>query len=470
MSAGSPIRDHMMRRRGSVETASSNLNSALHGDPKPKAEPNTSMQGGIYDLMRKGLLRQMGFYRDQLEFTIKVRTLFDSFDDDGSGQITGQELRMSMKAFDIQLSNREMQGLMARFDSDGNGSIDCTEFEDMVKDLIPAPEFDVGGIFLDQKLKATFTKIDTNGDGTLDKDELHEGLRRLGLVMKDDQLKRIMKAADTDGDGTLDYDEFCQFYSKYDTRKKLGPAELARIDKKWSPPDDVVIDSDPRCVPGAKVIIRREYEKRRGYRKFLGVGVLVRACVDGTSGRWQVKFPGAPETFLHTGRCGIQELSFVAETASEGMKEQAKGGAQLLQALLKRNAEGDASGEVGLDTESEEREIADFRSPSHPHSYRGRFWREMLGDFGGKCSAILAGSVGRFWREMLGDFGGKWRAILAGNVGRFWRDSLEARGEIDLRFLVPVPPSHPQETPLLIARGATLASVLQTPCTPPLLD
>jgi hypothetical protein len=35
--------------------------------------------------MRKGLLRQMGFYRDQLEFTIKVRTLFDSFDDDGSG-------------------------------------------------------------------------------------------------------------------------------------------------------------------------------------------------------------------------------------------------------------------------------------------------------------------------------------------------------------------------------------------------
>jgi hypothetical protein len=35
--------------------------------------------------MRKGLLKQMGFYRDQLEFSIKVRALFDSFDDDGSG-------------------------------------------------------------------------------------------------------------------------------------------------------------------------------------------------------------------------------------------------------------------------------------------------------------------------------------------------------------------------------------------------
>jgi hypothetical protein len=50
----------------------------------------------------------------------------------------------------------------------------CTEFSAQNQDLIPAPEFDVGGIFLDQKLKATFSSIDTNGDGTLDKDELHE--------------------------------------------------------------------------------------------------------------------------------------------------------------------------------------------------------------------------------------------------------------------------------------------------------
>jgi len=94
-----------------------------------------------------------------------------------------------------------MQGLMARFDHNRDGEIDAEEFENMVKDLIPAPEFDVGAIFLDQKLKSTFAKIDVNGDGSLDKDELQQGLLMLGLEMKDDQLERIIKAADIDGDG-----------------------------------------------------------------------------------------------------------------------------------------------------------------------------------------------------------------------------------------------------------------------------
>lgn len=118
-----------------------------------------------------------------------------------AGSITAQELRKALKNFEIQLSNKEMQGLMARFDQNRDGEIDAEEFENMVKDLIPAPEFDVGAIFLDQKLKSTFAKIDVNGDGSLDKDELQQGLLMLGLEMKDDQLERIIKAADIDGDG-----------------------------------------------------------------------------------------------------------------------------------------------------------------------------------------------------------------------------------------------------------------------------
>jgi hypothetical protein len=34
----------------------------------------------------------------------------------------------------------------------------------------------------------------------------------------------------------------------------------------------------------------------------VNAGVLVRTCVEGQTGRWQVKFPGTPETFFHTGR------------------------------------------------------------------------------------------------------------------------------------------------------------------------
>jgi hypothetical protein len=107
----------------------------------------------VWGLLQKGLKKALGPTRDQLDFTIKIRSMFDAFDQTGDGQLTGNELRRALRGLNVHISRREMATLMLRFDQNNDGEIDIAEFEDMVKDLIPPPEFDIGGIFLEQKLK-----------------------------------------------------------------------------------------------------------------------------------------------------------------------------------------------------------------------------------------------------------------------------------------------------------------------------
>jgi hypothetical protein len=118
-------------------------------DERPPVR-NVSM---VWGLLQKGLKKALGPMRDQLEFTIKIRSMFDVFDQTGDGQVTGNELRKALKGLGVHISRREMTTLMLRFDQNNDGEIDHAEFEDMVKDLIPPPEFDIGGIFLEQKLQ-----------------------------------------------------------------------------------------------------------------------------------------------------------------------------------------------------------------------------------------------------------------------------------------------------------------------------
>lgn len=158
-----------------------------------------SKSGGsiVWELLQKGLKKAMGATRDQLEFTIKIRSMFDGFDQSGDGQLAGHELRKALRDMGVHVSKREMKSLMMRFDQNHDGEIDHAEFEDMVRDLIPPPEFDMGGIFLEQKLQvmlhetknsglqicrcrghdstkceppwqAAFQSMDTNGDKHLD--------------------------------------------------------------------------------------------------------------------------------------------------------------------------------------------------------------------------------------------------------------------------------------------------------------
>jgi Ca2+-binding EF-hand superfamily protein len=136
-----------------------------------KRSPDMRLVGGIWEMLRRGLSKRIGKYNDQLEFVIKVHAIFDGFDEDGSGTISPMELRRALRQMGIPVSAKEILEISQRYASDTD-RIKYEEFEEMVKDLIPPPEFDIGGIVLEQKLMAMFKEMDSNGDLSLSPEEL----------------------------------------------------------------------------------------------------------------------------------------------------------------------------------------------------------------------------------------------------------------------------------------------------------
>lgn len=61
----------------------------------------------------------------QSDFAHETRAAFAVFDQDGSGTISADELRQVMKSLGEDLTDREIDEMIAEADKDRNGSIDC---------------------------------------------------------------------------------------------------------------------------------------------------------------------------------------------------------------------------------------------------------------------------------------------------------------------------------------------------------
>jgi len=60
----------------------------------------------------------------------------------------------------------------------------------------------------EKKMKEAFAQFDVDGSGTIDKFELHELMKRMGITLSSSELNTMMREADRDGNGEIDFNEF----------------------------------------------------------------------------------------------------------------------------------------------------------------------------------------------------------------------------------------------------------------------
>mmetsp|Transcript_28240 Transcript_28240/g.39030 ORF Transcript_28240/g.39030 Transcript_28240/m.39030 type:complete len:181 (+) Transcript_28240:184-726(+) len=153
-----------------------------------------------------------------------LKSVFDSHDADGGGEVAITELMDHMK-----LSGglaEQAVNMFRQLDKDGSGSISFEEYlrayynSATKKELaqmcewanpkVERPLTPEKTLSSDQmeEIKNIFMLYDVNGDGVLDRPELVEAMTASGY--DEDEIEDLFDEYDDDGTNTVDYEEFCK--------------------------------------------------------------------------------------------------------------------------------------------------------------------------------------------------------------------------------------------------------------------
>ncbi|CAF2325645.1 unnamed protein product [Rotaria sp. Silwood2] len=155
---------------------------------------------------RRELSEVHGFSEEQIAV---FEESFSLLDKDGDGNISNYEIRSLMNSLGYSPSEEDISTVISKVDTDGNGSVDFDEFLTMMRCRRSTGESDT-------ELYQVFRVFDKNRDGYIDKDELYDMLSRLGEHITEEDVKEMIAEADClDHDGKVSYEEFkAILYSK----------------------------------------------------------------------------------------------------------------------------------------------------------------------------------------------------------------------------------------------------------------
>ncbi|KAK2644920.1 hypothetical protein Ddye_020115 [Dipteronia dyeriana] len=150
--------------------------------------------------------------------TVELKRVFATFDKNGDGFITKQELRESLKNLRLMVTEKEAEMMVVKVDANGDGLIDFDEFRILYKAMLAQDDDDdksvdggeevgVGG---EEDLKDAFDVFDKDKDGLISVEELGLVLSSLGLNegKKIENCREMIRKVDMDGDGMVNFDEF----------------------------------------------------------------------------------------------------------------------------------------------------------------------------------------------------------------------------------------------------------------------
>lgn len=138
----------------------------------------------------------------------ELRNIFYSFDENGDGKLTKEELINGMK--EVMTKGEALQNveaIMSRIDIDKNGYIEYEEFLNAALNRERLLSRD--------NIKLAFDLFDTDGSGFISKDELKTILGKgRNIDLNDDIWSMLINEIDDNTDGVISFDEFYEMMNK----------------------------------------------------------------------------------------------------------------------------------------------------------------------------------------------------------------------------------------------------------------
>ncbi|MCD7466178.1 myosin I light chain Cam2 [Datura stramonium] len=135
------------------------------------------------------------------EQIVEFQEAFSLFDKDGDGCISAEELATVIRSLDQNPTEEELQDMINEVDADGNGTIEFTEFLNLMAKKIKETDGD-------EELKEAFKVFDKDQNGYISATELRHVMINLGEKLTDEEVEQMIREADLDGDGQVNFDEF----------------------------------------------------------------------------------------------------------------------------------------------------------------------------------------------------------------------------------------------------------------------
>ncbi|KAB1206485.1 putative calcium-binding protein CML16 [Morella rubra] len=139
----------------------------------------------------------------------QLKDIFRRFDMDSDGSLTQLELAALLRSLGLKPSGDELHALLAKMDENGNGTI---EFDELVHSIMPDMSEQV--LLNQEQLLDVFRAFDRDGNGYITAAELAGSMAKMGHPLTYRELTEMMREADTNGDGVISFNEFATLMAK----------------------------------------------------------------------------------------------------------------------------------------------------------------------------------------------------------------------------------------------------------------
>ncbi|CDW86069.1 UNKNOWN [Stylonychia lemnae] len=172
--------------------------------PDYKVEYYVDANGKRRKKIKKLVKKEKELSEEQLE---EIKSAFELFDKDGSGNIDIHELRDAMKALGVYLNKEKVKAVMKDMDADGSGTVEFDEFKQLMKVKIKERNSE-------EELRRSFRIYDEDDTGKISFADLKRVAQELKADLTDDEIKGMIYEADRDRDGEVSCDEFLRIMRK----------------------------------------------------------------------------------------------------------------------------------------------------------------------------------------------------------------------------------------------------------------